>query len=204
MNPTPTPHGYLADSQGRLVALENIRPIDLARDELVAEVLTKALHMQALLAQFKAEVMADMQAFIDLSAERYGVKLGGQKGNVSLSSYNGDTRVLRAISDTLAFDEGLQAAKVLIDQCIDKWTADSRPEIRTLINDAFQVDKQGLINTSRVLSLRRLAIDDPDWQTAMQALSDSLRVQCSTSYIRIERRIDGKKFEAVRLDLAGV
>ncbi|UTH73527.1 DUF3164 family protein [Chromobacterium sp. IIBBL 290-4] len=37
------------------------------------------------------------------------------------------------------------------------------------------------------------------------ALTESIRVQCSKAYVRIERRSEGTgKFEAVRLDLAGV
>lgn len=201
----PTPNGYKADPKGRLVPIEMIKPVDLARDEFVAETLVKAMALQSQLQAFKTALMGDIQAFIELSAERYGADMGGEKGNVQLTNFDGSTRVVRAIQDSLAFDEGLQAAKVLIDQCIDSWTEDSRPEIRTLINDAFQVDKEGLISTGRVLGLRRLAIEDERWLRAMQALTDSVRVQCSKSYIRIEKRNpDSGRFEAVRLDLAGV
>jgi hypothetical protein len=197
--------GYKTDPKGRLVPLSMIKPVDLARDEFVAETLVKALQLQEQMQAFKAALMGDIQAFIELSAERYGADVGGQKGNVTLTNFDGTSRVVRAIQDSLAFDEGLQAAKVLIDQCIDSWTEDSRPEIRTLINDAFQVDKAGLISTSRVLGLRRLNIEDATWQRAMQALTDSVRVQCSKSYVRIEvRNPQSGRFEAVRLDLAGV
>ncbi|MBX9347143.1 DUF3164 family protein [Chromobacterium vaccinii] len=199
------PDGYKQDGKGRLVPINIIKPIDIARDEFVAEALQKAVAMQDQLAQFKAGLFADIDAFVALSAERYKADVGGEKGNVTLTSFDGNTRVLRAIADTLAFDEGLLAAKTLIDECVQEWTEDARPEVKALIADAFQVDKAGNISTGRVLGLRRLGIQDEKWQRAMRALSESVRVQCSKAYVRIERRSEGTgKFEAVRLDLAGV
>ncbi|MBV5329997.1 MAG: DUF3164 family protein, partial [Chlorobium sp.] len=91
---------------------------------------------------------------LDLSAEKYGVTLGGVKGNINLVSFDGRFKVLREVSERLDFDERLQAAKALIDECLREWTRDSGAEVRTLIEDAFQVDKKGRINTQRILGLR--------------------------------------------------
>ncbi|MGC0151216.1 DUF3164 family protein [Chromobacterium vaccinii] len=198
------PDGYKKDAKGRLCPVEIIPAIDLARDDFVAEKYTLALALQEQMAKFREALFADIDAFVQLSAERYQADVGGEKGNVTLTSFDGSTRVLRAISDTLAFDERLQAAKALIDECVNEWLEDARPEIKALIADAFQTDKAGKISTARVLSLRRLDIQDEKWQRAMSALSDSLKVQCSKAYVRIERRNANGRFEAVRFDLAGV
>ena len=99
----------------------------------------------------------------------------------------------------------MQAAKALIDECVHEWTEGARSEIRALINDAFDVDKSGNISTGRILSLRRLDIADEKWQRAMAALSDSVRVQCSKSYIRVYERVgDTDQYIAIPLDIAGV
>lgn len=198
------PDGYKKDAKGRLCPVEIIPAIDLARDDFVAEKYTLALALQEQMAKFREALFEDIDAFVQLSAERYQADVGGEKGNVTLTSFDGSTRVLRAISDTLAFDERLQAAKALIDECVNEWLEDARPEIKALIADAFQTDKAGKISTARVLSLRRLDIQDEKWQQAMSALSDSLKVQCSKAYVRIERRNASGRFEAVRFDLAGV
>lgn len=196
---------YKQDAKGRLVPLATIKPIDLARDQLVQEIVAKAKALNAALASFKSSVFADIGAFVDLSVERYGTHLGGAKGNVTLVSFDGRYKVLRAMADTLTFDEGLQAAKALIDECVHEWTAGARSEIRALINDAFNVDKEGKISTGRILSLRRLDIQDEKWQRAMAALSDSVRVQCSRSYIRVYERVgDTDQYQAIPLDIAGV
>ncbi|WP_062785956.1 DUF3164 family protein [Aquitalea pelogenes] len=200
-----TPDGYRKDAKGRLIPLESIKQIDLERDSLVMEIINKALDVNKMLAQFKATVFADIQAFIELSGERYGAKVGGAKGNVSLTTFDGRYMIKRAVSDTLTFDEGLQAAKALIDECVHEWTEGARSEIRALINDAFNVDKEGKISTGRILSLRRLEIQDEKWQRAMNALSESVRVQCSKSYIRVYERIgDTDQYQPIPLDMAGV
>ena len=199
------PDGFMKDSQGRLVRIENIREIDLARDELVKEILGKARDLASSMSLFKRNTMGDIAAFVDLAAEKYGAALGGKKGNVTLRTYDNQYRVQLAVSEYLVFDEGLQAAKALIDECINEWTSDSSPEIRTLINDAFQVDQEGRINTGRVLGLRRLDIRDEKWRKAIDAISDSLAVAGSKSYVRIYERDDETgKFSQLALDLAAI
>jgi hypothetical protein len=142
-----------------------------------------------------------------LSFERYNAPIGGKKGNVTLTTFNGQYKVVRAMHDVLMFDEGLQAAKALIDECVNSWSEGANPNIRVLVNDAFQVDKEGKISAGRVLGLRRLQMVDATgkWELAMLALGESLRVQGTVPYIRVYERIgkDGK-YEAISLDVAGV
>jgi len=59
--------------------------------------------------------MDDVGAFIQLSAEKYEVKVGGNKGNVSLLSFDGRYKIVRQVAENITFDERLQAAKALID-----------------------------------------------------------------------------------------
>ena len=203
METQPIPPGYKADAQGRLVPIAQIKQVDLTRDDLIAELVTEAKSINERLRKFRLRAHDDIQAFAALSAEQYGAKIGGQKGNLSLVSFNGRFKILRAINDQLAFDERLQAAKSLIDECINEWATGARSEIRTLINDAFQVDRAGKIDTARVLSLRRMEIKDPKWEQAMKAIGDSLLVAASRSYIRIYERVGNTdKYEQINLDLA--
>lgn len=199
------PEGFRPDAKGRLIPLDTIKPIDLARDELVLEIIQRAKAASAALAEFKNRTFDDIGAFVDLSAERYDARVGGAKGNVSLVSFDGRYKVQRAIQDSLTFDEGLQAAKELVDECVHEWSEGARPEIQALINDAFQVDKAGNISTGRILGLRRLDIKDEKWLRAMDALNDSVRVQCSKSYIRVYERVGSTdQYRAIPLDIAGV
>ncbi len=197
------PHpGYMKNAKGHLVEVDMIKAIDLERDKLVTEIVGKARVLNAQIREFKGSVFGDIAAFVQLSAEEYGVQIGGNKGNVALLSFDGRFKVLRAIAESIRFDERLQAAKELIDECITAWSAGSRPELQVLVNDAFKVDQQGNINTARVLALRRLEIDDKRWQLAMKALSESVQVVDSKSYIRVYERDAKGEYQPIALDVS--
>jgi hypothetical protein len=198
------PDGYMQDAHGRLVPKDLVKEVDLLRDTLVMEIVSRANTVSKQLSEFKSKAMEDIQAFTELSVEKYGVKYGGRKGNLSLMSFDGEYRVVVAISDSLVFDERLQAAKSLIDECIRDWTSDSKAELRVLINDAFNVDKTGKINTKRVLSLRRLDIKDERWLRAMDAIGDSIQVAGSKSYIRIYKRHPDGEYKQINMDISAV
>lgn len=199
------PDGYRADAKGCLVPLSMIKPIDQARDELVQELAREAEVVRKTLSAFKTRAFADINAFVDLSAERYDVKLGGNKGNLTLYSFDGAYKIQLAIAEHMVFDERLQAAKHLIDGCINAWSEGSSDEIKVLVQSAFQTDKEGKINTGRVLALRRLDIRDKQWLMAMQALSESLQVVGSKEYVRFyKRRGTGEQYDPISLDLAAV
>ncbi len=202
---TGTPEGYRADAKGCLIPENMIKPIDRTRDELVLELARQARIVSDSLREFKVRVFADINAFVDLSAEQYNVKLGGKKGNITLFSFDGAFKVQVAIAEHMVFDERLQAAKHLIDECIIAWSQGSRDEIKVLVQSAFQTDKEGKINTGRVLALRRLDIRDDKWQKAMQAIGESLQVVGSKEYVRFYERIGGTdQYRPISLDVAAV
>jgi len=200
-----TPEGYRADPQGRLIPESTIRPIDLARDELVGQIIERGRELSKTLAAFKAQTYADIQAFLELSAEQYGVTLGGRKGNVQLMSFDGRYKVLRAVNDNIVFDERLQAAKALIDQCLKHWTEGAAQELRAIVDRAFDVDKAGNISVAKVLALRRVEIADKRWQAAMKAIGESIQIVGSRTYVRLYERVgETDQYAQIPLDIAGV
>ena len=110
----------------------------------------------------------------------------------------------RAIAEAVIFDERLQAAKALIDECLREWTEGARSEIALLVQDAFRVDGSGNIRTGSVLGLRRLNIDDERWQTAMQAIGEAVQVVGSKSYLRLYERDVNGHYQPISLDIASV
>ncbi|ODB37728.1 sulfate transporter [Pseudomonas mosselii] len=197
------PEGFLKDARGHLVPLDLVKPIDMARNDLVLELVKKAQAVSEVLATFKADAFGDIKAFVDMSAEQYNAKLGGKKGNLTLMSFDGQFKVVQAAQDNIRFDERLQAARALIDECLTEWTQDARSEVRAIVNEAFRADKQGEISTGRVLALRRMDIKDERWQRAMEAIGDAVQVVGSKSYIRVYRRVgDSEQYAPIPLDIA--
>ena len=198
------PAGFRRNNQGHLVPESQIRPIDLARDALVRELIEKAKPLRKELATFRRNAFDVIEALVQLSGEQYDVKLGGKKGNLTLTTYDGEYKVIRAISETLVFDERLQAAKELIDECLRDWTEGARPEVAVLVQDAFRVNTNGDIRTGSVLGLRRLDIQDERWLRAMQAISEAVSVLGSKTYLRLYQRDARGAYQPISLDIAAV
>lgn len=197
---------YMKNAQGHLVPLEKIKAIDLERDALVKKLTDRAKALNGTLAYFKSQAFADIGAFVQLSAEQYGAKVGGKKGNVQLLSFDGRYKVQIAVQDQISFDERLIAAKELIDECLRDWTERAGvAELQVVVNETFRVDRAGNIRTSAVLALRRYEIKDERWLRAMDAISDALQVTGTCSYIRVYERIgDSEQWAPISLDLAAV
>jgi len=195
---------YMTDSQGRQVPAEMVKEIDKLRDQTVRNIIDEALKMKEVLMDFKRRIRDDIFTFVELSASQYGKPWGGKKGNITLTTYDGKYRLIIAMNDLLVFDERLQVARDLIGECIEKWSEGSRNEIRLLVQDAFQVDKTGKINTARVLGLRRLEIYDPDWKKAMSAIGDSMQVSGSKQYLRFYEKNEQGEYIQIPLDVAAL
>lgn len=197
--------GFWQDAKGRLVPVGLVKPIDQERDRLVRHLVDRASELNSELADFKTAAFGDIDAFVDLSAEQYGVSLGGKKGNVTLVTFDGRYKIVRAKQDTIVFDERLQAARALIDECLADWTEGARPEATVIINDAFRTDTKGEIRTASVLALRRLEISDDRWLRAMVAIGEACQVAATKSYVRIYERVgDTEQYRAISLNLAEV
>lgn len=198
------PDGYRLNDKGHLIPVDKIKEIDKLRDETVINLVEQAVSLQSQMRSIKEQFFAEFHDFVALSATEYDTQIGGKKGNVSLMSFDGRYKVQIAICDNLVFDERLQVAKSLVDECLREWTADSNDNIKAIIDNAFAVDKEGKINIRRVLSLRNLNITDDKWQKAMTAISDATQVISSKEYMRFYERDEHGKYQQISLDFANL
>lgn len=198
-----TPDGYKEDAGGRLVPVALIKVEHLLEDEMVRELLHEAARLQRELRAFREAAFTRCRGFMDLLAQEYQAPRGGKKGNVTFTSYDGSIRVQIAVGDHITFGPELQIAKSLVDQCLREWSEGANANLRTLVSDAFQVDKEGKVQADRILGLRRLAIEDPTWKRAMAAIGDAVRTSFSKEYIRFYVRPSREHDHAlVALDIA--
>lgn len=201
----PIPAGYWQDANGNLIPDSKVKDIDKLRHQVVTDLCTMAEKSRDGLADFKAHAMQEVAALVSTSMEQYGVKAGGEKGNVTLISFDGRYKLVRSMQDKLTFGEQLMAAKALIDECVHEWAQGANDNIKALVNHAFQTDKEGKINTGRVLGLRRLEIRDAKWQSAMQAIADSIQTASTKPYVRFYKRNDiTGDYQPISLDVAAV
>lgn len=201
-NTNNIPEGYRINAQGHLVPESQVKPLDKLRDEVVMNIIESARQQRQQLAAFKLNSMQQIADFIDLSAAEYGIEFGGAKGNVSLVSFDGRYKLLRAVGEHRVFDERIQAAKTLIDTCINQWSGGADEKIMALVDHAFRVNKQGKIDINQVLGLRQLNIDDERWNEAMDAVADAIQVTGTSQYLRMYERQGDGSYKQISLDLA--
>ena len=197
------PEGFVKNAAGHLVPEHQVREHDKLRDNVARELANQAVAISEALAAFKKKALADIDDLIAISLERYNVKLGGKKGNVSITTYDGEFKIEKALANRLCFTEEILAAKELIYTCIRKWSAGADKHLMALVDRAF-TGRNGEIRTNDVLDLMRLEIDDPEWKLAMEALKDSIQVNGKAVYIRVYKRTGDDRYEPVNLGLAGV
>lgn len=196
-----TPH--MKDAKGRLQPLSTVKAQDQLQDEMVRKIILYARDLSAQIARFKIHSFVDAHAFLDVLAQEYGETRGGRKGNMTFLSYDGTLKMTIQVADHYDYGPELQVAKSLVDECLTEWSADARPELRSIIERAFQTDKEGKINRGELLSLKRLEIEDDRWKRAMQAISDAERAVGSRTYMRFYQRDHGEApWEAITIDLA--
>lgn len=201
------PRGYWKDAMGNLVPVGKVKPLDKARDALVQRLISSAKEQAKEVAEFKAQAFADIDAFVQASAAEYGTVVRGAagKGNVTLTSFDGRFKVVKAVQDKIMFDERVQVAKAIIDERVHTWSKGANQNLRAIVNHAFQVDKAGNISVSRVLSLRQIKIQDPEWERAMAAIADSMKAASSKSYVRFYERDEATgEYLAISVDVSAV
>lgn len=196
---------YMQNERGYLVPLAKVREQDKLRDSIVNELAAQAIKINEQLVQFKKRALNDIADLIQIAADKYEVSLGGKKGNITLLSYNGAYKVQRVYAEHIVFTEEIEAAKELITQCIDRWSANADDNIRALVNRAFRTNRNGQIKTAEILGLLRLEIEDSKWRVAMDALRDSIAVSGSTVYVRVYKRVgQSDEYQIINLNLTSV
>lgn len=196
---------YMADAKGNLVPLELVKPQDKLEDETVRKIFGYAVPLSDQVARFKGHTFTDLGDLDALLEQDYGVKRGGKKGNRTYYSFDGCKKVTVKVADFIDFGPQLQIAKTLIDECLNEWAADSRPEIRAIVTRAFNTDKEGQINRSEIFMLLKLGIEDERWQMAMNAIRDAMRIIGSKIHVYFYQRPElDAPWESVTINLAKV
>lgn len=194
---------HMRNAKGALEPIEMVGAMDQLEDETVRKIMGYAIALSEQIGRFKEHTFADIGSFDAILAQEYGATKGGVKGNKTLMSFDGTMQVKVQVANYIDFGPQLQIAKELVDECLNEWSADARPEIRAIVTRAFNTEKAGQINRSEIFMLLRLDIKDERWVRAMDAIRDAMRVVGSKTYVRCYRRAHANAaWEPVTIDLA--
>lgn len=200
----PIPEGWVRNAVGNLVHESEIREQDKLRDRVVSDIAADALRLNKALKTLKDKALRDIDDLVSIAGEKYDMKLGGPKGNVSITSFDGAFKVQRVYADRISYTEEMEVAKAKVFECIRSWGEESNKHLLTLATNAFRLNRNNEISISRVTEMMRAEIDDPEWKKAMAAVKDSLTVSGSAVYVRVQERDADGKYQTIILDMAGV
>jgi len=185
---------FLLNNRGFQTPINEIKPQDLLKNDLVIKLANEAKVLSKAHADFKSNVFSEVNDLISLVAGEYNAVIGGAKGNVSLTSYDQKLRIQIGIADQISFGSEIHVAKQLITEVIEDELADTSSFIAQLMRDAFEADKQGQYNKNRILALRKYRDSNKTekWEMAMKALDEAIIASDSKTYITShERNIQG-------------
>lgn len=194
------PDGYKKNAKGNLVPVENISAMDQLRDEVVLQMMAEVEEHSKKTAELKDRLFVRFQEFLALAEQEHSVTLGGNKGNVTIHSFDGAFRIVRAVDDRVVFNEGITIGREKVLECIKKWSEGSNQSLVAIANNAFEVDKNGHLSASKIFSLLSYKIDDPDWFQAMESIKKSIQIVDTKTYIRFYKRDALGKYQQVPLD----
>lgn len=194
---------FMNNAQGGFDPIGNVKAQYKLEDQTVRTCMGHALNLSAQIARFRDHTFADLSELDAILADKYQAKIGGKKGNRTYQSYDGLMKITVQVQNQFTFGPELQIAKQLIDECLVEWSADSRPEIQSIVTKAFNTDKEGQVNRSDIFMLLKLEISDERWQRGMDAIRDAIKVTGSKEYVRfyVRQRLTDD-FIAVTIDLA--
>lgn len=182
------PEGYRINRQGHLVPLARITEAEQLRDEVVMQVVREAERLNSEIAAFYKRSLEDIQDLVKMAGERWGVQLGGSRGNLTLISFDGDYKVVRQISDMIGFTEEIEVARALLNECIDRWGEGSNDNLRLIVDRTFRTTQDGNLRKGAVLDLMSVEIDDAGWQRGIEALRKAIEVNGTAVYVRAYQR----------------
>ena len=199
------PDGYVMDAKGRLVPEKAVKPHQLLEDQMVRKVVGHAVELANQVRRFRNHVFADAETFQTLLRSEYDVQKRGArgKGNVTFTTFDGLVKFQIDIGERIGFGPELHVAQVAFRSCIDDWTDGAREELRVLVDQAFEADKEGNVSRDAVFRLLRVSFDDPRWKSGQDAIRDSIRVIGSKAYPRFFVRPDqDDEWQAIPINLA--
>ena len=198
--------GNWLDDRGRPVPEEYVPASDKKRDALVERTFKKVLKLAEKLAETKIEIVGSIDKYLDELAKENKVR-ENWKGNILLQNFDKSLCIERRIDDNIGFDEKLQMVKTIVDKWVAGRLNGIDENLSKVITQAFNIDKQGRVNTAMLLKLLHLEIEDSEWKKAMRMLKESIIVKSTKQSINFRRKVkkdSGEIWETVILNFNDV
>ena len=191
----------MTDSNGNAVPLRYVSSYDRLRDTVARRIYARFVKERKALVKLVAESIVELDKLSQLKESL------GEKGNFSAQSFDGLLRVSSRQRYNIMLDERVAKARELmlgyVDRLLSKVGDSEAKPLRLIIQEAFRANAQGFLSCSKIFSLLRMEIDDPDWREAKKILQDAIKPQKGKRYLSCDWRANTQHdFQTIRLDIA--
>ncbi|KZN57634.1 hypothetical protein N473_07090 [Pseudoalteromonas luteoviolacea CPMOR-1] len=185
---------FLFNSRGYKVPVSKVTDSDKAQNAMVIKLVQRAKQLSLEHDEFKRSVYSQVNDFIADMAHSYDVEIGGKKGNITLTSYDGKSRVKVGVADNISFGPEILVAKELflgvVNGLLDQLD-DEAQLIKDIVMNAFETDKEGQYSKTKIMELRskyRYSHKSDDWAAGMQAIDDAFIFGSTKTYVLFHER----------------
>lgn len=199
-------NGRVEDQNGNLIRLDTIKEQDIVRDTLVRQLARDCAVVADEIHSLKAKLDERIASHIEQLASLYGVKIGGKKGNVVLTSFDKRLKITRSKQDRQTTNEHILVAVELINECVKSWSKGANRNLQAFVAKYLRTDGKGNYNVTDLQRLAKVELATPDekWDSAMAALTAAIEHDYTATYYRAFYRTPSGHYVQIPLDIAKI
>lgn len=196
-------NGNWINKDGQEIPSKYVSQKDKLDDKTVEQIVKIAKKLNQQLAEGKTKINTLLENYIKSSNELRKVNVEW-KGNFTIMNFDKSLKVEKRIAEYIEFNNELQIAKGLIEQCINKWTDNALEQVKLIINDIFNIGKKKLIPRNNLIKLKKYKFPEPEWKQAMQIISEALEVSERRPYVNVYEKMSEKAYKQILLNFSAV
>lgn len=194
--------GRMEDCDGNLIWVKNIEEAKLVEHDLVLSIACIWELLSGKIERFKRNNFEDVTTFVDILFEKYQAKRGGTEGNMTFTTFDRKWKLQIAIQKMIDFGPEIAVALEMMLQAAKEMAGDNS-DLETLVTATYTA-RNGKLRVAEILRLCNHKINNDTWNDAVRITRAAIEVISKKKQIRLYRRGENGKYEAVPLDIAAI
>jgi len=190
---------------GEEIPRKYIKKFQIADEKRAYRLYSKAAKIQQQLIEFKAELLEAVEESYQEHLAHRDLEPTATGGH-SIISFDKSIKISRKRATKFSFDPTLlEGAQRKFEDFVERKLGKLDRSLSKLVLSAF-VKRGGSLDPKKILALHRYrdAIDDPQFSSALDMLTEATDSNLTKHYIQIYRRNDEGEYESVPLNIAAL
>lgn len=210
-----TADGKWIHSNGKAVAVTDVRPDHRERDRTVERLFARIKRLQQQMEDEKKAILEEVEEYKAIISAEYDASFS-ETGGITLTNFSGDKQVELKVNKQVQHDEKLDLAENLMRQALNETIEAIRTElngtkarsalqslknIESIIDNAFALNESGNVARHRIISLKQVKMQHPKWRKALMLIGESEVVRGTRQYLYAREREElTEKYESLDLN----